>query len=539
MATKATITDQPAPSLTLLPGGSMTLIDLFTGLEAHAARLGASPSFYSRVPGWPSRLLIPTSMIVAGRWQPRSVFVDAEINDLAESIGQLGIINPLMVFVSEHGKFELIAGERRLRAASIAGLNMVPVEVVEGTPDQLEDLSVIDNIQRQNLTAWDEGAAFERMITGQKISEAELARRMGKNRAYIQQRRALASAAPTLIKALSDPDSRMTFAMARGIIAGAGASNVAGQSAGVAAVLDALKVGKPMDEAKAKIVAADAAHTANLSTVTALGWSVYQSYDHKVVVVWAPGERPVQVDAAMVSAIATAGKKPAGTPPDPWERDEDVVDVLRMRGLSVVTNQFAPWIAVHSSTHEIAFTFYRADEMPAAARSAMADIDEMERRANDDAGWEIRRPTPFNLFFVRADQTTKTCYSWSESQEMLAQLLAGTVATMPRERCAQCNEYIDTGAWILFGGGNRIHIACKDAALESERQRIIATPPSPVLGRPELVLPAWMKGIPEKSLRALVWTLSQGDEGGAGDSLLYMRQTFCRMVAQAESDFDA
>lgn len=264
MATKAAFTDQPAPSLTLLPGGSMTLIDLFTGLEAHAERLGDSPSFYSRVPGWPSRLLIPTSMIVAGRWQPRSVFVDAEINDLAESIGQMGIINPLMVFVSEYGKFELIAGERRLRAAAIAGLNMVPVEVVEGTPAQLEDLSVIDNIQRQNLTAWDEGAAFEKMITGQKISEAELARRMGKNRAYIQQRRALASAAPTLIKALSDPDSRMTFAMARGIIAGAGASNVAGQSAGVAAVLDALTVGKPMDEAKAKLVAADTAHTANL-----------------------------------------------------------------------------------------------------------------------------------------------------------------------------------------------------------------------------------------------------------------------------------
>ena len=68
---------------------------------------------------------------------------------------------------------------------------------------------MVDNIQRQNLTAWEEGSAFERMITGQKISEAELARRMGKNRAYIQQRRALAGAAPSLIKALSDPASRL------------------------------------------------------------------------------------------------------------------------------------------------------------------------------------------------------------------------------------------------------------------------------------------------------------------------------------------
>lgn len=532
MATKATTTDHP--TLTVLPGGSMPLIDLFTGLEAQADRLGTSPSFYSHVPGWPSRLHVPTSFVVAGRWQPRSVFVDVEINDLAESIGQMGIINPLIVFVSEHGKFELIAGERRLRAAGIAGLNMVPVEIITGTPAQLEELSVVDNIQRQNLTAWEEGSAFERMITGQKISEAELARRMGKNRAYIQQRRALAGAAPSLIKALSDPASSMTFAMARGIIAGAGASHVAGQAAGVAAVLAALSAGKPMDEAKAKKAAADATNIANLNTVKALGWTVHQSYNG-IVVVWSPGERPVQVDAAKLSEIAT-GKKPAGTPPAPWERDEDVAAVFRMRGLSVVDNLFAPWIAVQSLTHGGQSAFYRADEMPAAARAVVAEIDEMERRAID-AGWAVQRPNATTLFFVRDDQTTKMCYSWSEVQEVLAQLIAGTVATMPRERCAQCNEYINTSAWIIFVNGKKIHMACKDAAIESERQRIIAAPPSTVHeGRPELVLPAWMKGVPEKSLRALLWMITEGGEG-VDESLQDVRQAFFRMVAQAECDF--
>ena len=90
--------------LTLLPGGSSPDDIYARQIIEHARTLGTDPARYTLPSGWQNRMLVPISLITAGRWQPRSVFAEPETLDLVESIKAHGIINPLIVFVSEHAK---------------------------------------------------------------------------------------------------------------------------------------------------------------------------------------------------------------------------------------------------------------------------------------------------------------------------------------------------------------------------------------------------------------------------------------------------
>ena len=122
--------------------------------------------------------------IVPGSMQPRTHFDEASLESLAESIRSHGVVQPLLVRRRGEG-YELIAGERRWRAAKLAGLSRVPVIVKEVPDDQLLEIALIENIQRENLNAIEEAQAYKKLIETVGLTQEALASRVGRDRSYI------------------------------------------------------------------------------------------------------------------------------------------------------------------------------------------------------------------------------------------------------------------------------------------------------------------------------------------------------------------
>jgi len=117
-------------------------------------------------------------------FQPRMRFSQEELDELSRSILEQGILQPLMVRKAETG-YELIAGERRLRAARMAGMNEVPVVIKNVSDGQLLEISIIENIQRQDLNALEEAEAYNRLMDEFHLTQEEVAVRVGKSRSAI------------------------------------------------------------------------------------------------------------------------------------------------------------------------------------------------------------------------------------------------------------------------------------------------------------------------------------------------------------------
>ncbi len=126
---------------------------------------------------------IPVSEIRPNPYQPRKEFDEKALNELADSIRLHGIFTPLLVRPSVQG-YELIAGERRLRAAKIAGLSTVPAISVEFTDEEMMEISLLENVQRENLNPIEEAAAYESLIKRLGYTQEQLAERVGKSREY-------------------------------------------------------------------------------------------------------------------------------------------------------------------------------------------------------------------------------------------------------------------------------------------------------------------------------------------------------------------
>ena len=124
---------------------------------------------------------LPLDEITPNPWQPRVHFDEAKIHEMAESIGEHGIIEPLVVR-PHGGGYELIAGERRLRAARLAGLESVPVAVREMSDRDVLEVTLIENLQREDLSALEEAAAYVRLMEEFGATQDEVARRVGKSR---------------------------------------------------------------------------------------------------------------------------------------------------------------------------------------------------------------------------------------------------------------------------------------------------------------------------------------------------------------------
>lgn len=126
--------------------------------------------------------LLPIHKVEPNRNQPRQDFDEEELNELAESITLHGIIQPLTVRELANGYFQIIAGERRWRAARIAGLEEVPVVVVEADDRKVMELALIENLQRQDLNPMEEAMGYQSLMNEYGMTQEEAAARVGKSR---------------------------------------------------------------------------------------------------------------------------------------------------------------------------------------------------------------------------------------------------------------------------------------------------------------------------------------------------------------------
>jgi ParB family transcriptional regulator, chromosome partitioning protein len=158
---------------------------------------------------------LPTSAIRPNSRQPRRRFPEAGIKELAASIREVGVLQPLVVRSTEGG-FELIAGERRLRAAKEAGLHRVPVLIREARDNESVELALIENLQREDLNPLETAAAYQALMEGFGLSKEQLAHRLGKSRAAVTNTLRLAQL-PDGIRALL-ADGKLTEGHARALL---------------------------------------------------------------------------------------------------------------------------------------------------------------------------------------------------------------------------------------------------------------------------------------------------------------------------------
>ncbi|MFH0943043.1 MAG: ParB/RepB/Spo0J family partition protein [Candidatus Beckwithbacteria bacterium] len=146
------------------------------------------------------------AQIQANPLQPRGMITPDSLMDLVDSIREHGIIEPLIIAHTPAG-YQLIAGERRWRAAKLAGLNQVPCIIKETSPQGMLEMALVENVQRTDLNAIDRAKAFERLIEEFDLSNAEISKRIGKSPAYIS----------NTLKLLSLPDA-LTDGLISGLI---------------------------------------------------------------------------------------------------------------------------------------------------------------------------------------------------------------------------------------------------------------------------------------------------------------------------------
>lgn len=129
-------------------------------------------------------LQIAPEDIRANPYQPRTAFEESALADLVESVRVHGILQPLLVTKTDGG-YELIAGERRLRAAKIAGLEAVPVVVMGADEKKKLEIALIENIQRENLNPIETARAYKALIESYNLTQDDLAKRLGKSRSSV------------------------------------------------------------------------------------------------------------------------------------------------------------------------------------------------------------------------------------------------------------------------------------------------------------------------------------------------------------------
>ena len=127
---------------------------------------------------------LPIDKIRRNPYQPRKTFDEEKLQELAQSIKEHGVFQPILVREAIEG-YELVAGERRLRASKIAGLNEIPAIVVKFDEQQMMEISLLENIQREDLSPIEEALAYEELINKLDYTQEKLAHRLGKSRSNI------------------------------------------------------------------------------------------------------------------------------------------------------------------------------------------------------------------------------------------------------------------------------------------------------------------------------------------------------------------
>jgi len=158
---------------------------------------------------------IELDLIRPGSQQPRTNFDQAKLDELAQSIRSTGIIQPLLVR-PKGGLFELVAGERRWRAAQLAGLARIPAIVRDIPDERLLEMALVENIQRQELNPIEEALAYKRLIESLGLTQEEVAQRVGRDRTYVTNYLRVLKL-PTDIQKLIETD-KLSFGHARTLL---------------------------------------------------------------------------------------------------------------------------------------------------------------------------------------------------------------------------------------------------------------------------------------------------------------------------------
>ncbi len=151
-------------------------------------------------------LQVPLSKIVPNPYQPRKEFESEALSELADSIRQYGVLQPLLVAPGKGDTYILIAGERRLRASTMAGLGTVPVIVSEYTSQQIAEIALIENLQRKDLHYLEEAEGYEKLVNTFHLTQESMAIRVGKKQSTIANKLRLLRLPVSVRKKLHDSD---------------------------------------------------------------------------------------------------------------------------------------------------------------------------------------------------------------------------------------------------------------------------------------------------------------------------------------------
>jgi ParB family transcriptional regulator, chromosome partitioning protein len=146
---------------------------------------------------------LPLDRIESNPEQPRLTFVQETIDELAASIREHGVLQPILVRPLRAGQYQLVAGERRWRASQQAGMGTVPALIEEIDDETALEIAIIENLQREDLSPLDEAAMYDRMIRDHGYSIRKLAEKLGKDKGYLENRLRLADAPPEVRELVS------------------------------------------------------------------------------------------------------------------------------------------------------------------------------------------------------------------------------------------------------------------------------------------------------------------------------------------------
>lgn len=149
---------------------------------------------------------VPTEKIFPNPYQPRKTFEDEALADLSASIAQYGVLQPLLVAPAEDGRYLLIAGERRLRASRMANVKEVPVIVSEYTTQQIAEIALIENLQREDLHFMEEAEGYEQLMNQFHLTQEAMATRVGKKQSTIANKLRLLRLSSNVRKIISDAE---------------------------------------------------------------------------------------------------------------------------------------------------------------------------------------------------------------------------------------------------------------------------------------------------------------------------------------------
>ena len=183
-----------------------------------ASLIGDAPVTQPRMPPEGEQRMVPIELVRAGKLNPRKTFKEDELSELADSIREKGLVQPILVRPEpgSSGSYEIVAGERRWRASQRAGLHTIPVIVRDLADQEVLELAIIENVQRADLNAIEEAAGYQELIERYAYTQERLAEVIGKSRSHLANTLRLLKL-PMAVQSMVE-DGKLTAGHARALV---------------------------------------------------------------------------------------------------------------------------------------------------------------------------------------------------------------------------------------------------------------------------------------------------------------------------------